>query len=139
MTTRDTFVNRTGWLEFLPYHCYWLLTSIVMYVIFLPSPSPVANVHCAGTHPTDNERPSTLRSPPRPRHPHPITFHSRPSQTFSTLAAPPVSKSLSYPEAENRTSIPPNKIHLRTTNHGMNATSECCKPTGYGLSGFRVR
>ena len=45
-----------------------------MYVVFLPSPSPspVANIHCVGIYPSDNERPSTLRTFPLPSYPHPI-------------------------------------------------------------------
>ncbi|KIJ95165.1 hypothetical protein K443DRAFT_683211 [Laccaria amethystina LaAM-08-1] len=73
-------------------------------------------------------------------YPHPIVpSPSQPSETCSTLATPPVFKSPPCLKAENRISIPPNKIHSRTKNLGMNANSECCKPTGYGLFGFSVR
>ena len=53
-------------LEFLP-----LLISVVMYVMFhpSPSPSPVANIHCIGIYPTDNEHSFALHTPQSSKYP----------------------------------------------------------------------
>ena len=79
-------------LAFLP-----LLISVVPYVILLsfPSPSPVANIHCVGIYPADNELPFTLRTPSLSSYPHPIfpppTLHFAPFQDASSSTTPPSS------------------------------------------------
>ena len=101
-----------------------------MYVVFLPfpSPSPVANIHCVGIYPSDNERPSTLRTFPLPSYPHPViallSIRFAPFQDRLTLDHSSKLSNILCQEAENLTSISPSLIHSRTKSHGGNVNSE---------------
>ena len=102
------------------------LSQRTLYSIPLRLPSPIANVHCVGIYPTDNERPSTLRAPPLSSYPHPIfpspTLHFASVQADLILSHSCGCSILLVPGCEE-----PNFLSAKSEsfeNHGMNVNSK---------------
>ena len=104
-----------------------------MYVIFRPSasPSPVANIHCVGTYPGDNERPSALRTPPLPSNPHPIiallSNRFAPFQDTLTLDHSSKLSSILMPGSEDYNFHSAKSDLFENESHGGNVDSERLK------------